>query len=228
MAKKSLILYASMTGNTEKVALRFKQVFENKGWECDLFKVDKNTDIYNSPFDCNRYDFICAGSFVHKSLPSERLVDTIRWNKDNVHFTADQKVFDRAQLSDHDEKGLEERIAGGIKAQGIIPPPPGGPGRQNPPKVIFGPDAKKGLVFVTYAGEHQGPKEPIPALALLESELEHLKFQCVGRFACPGRFGNIQGWYEDLPQRPNEKDLTKAQLFLEEIRAEIEWVGSHK
>ena len=47
MAKKSLILYASMTGNTEKVAQRFQQAFVKKGWECDIFKIDKKTDADN-------------------------------------------------------------------------------------------------------------------------------------------------------------------------------------
>ena len=38
--KKSLIIYQTMTGNTEIVALRFKKVFEKKGWDCDIFKID--------------------------------------------------------------------------------------------------------------------------------------------------------------------------------------------
>jgi len=40
-----------MTGNTEKIAMRFKQVFINKKWQCDVFKIDKNTDTDNPPFD---------------------------------------------------------------------------------------------------------------------------------------------------------------------------------
>lgn len=211
MAKKSLILYASMSGNTEKVALRFKEVFERKGWECDLLKVTSKIDIYNSPFDCSQYDFICAGSFVHKSLPSERLVDMMRWNPNNVHYSPNGEAIRKAEPS---EEELEDRLRGGD-----LKPPEGfsgGPLPQEPPILIFGPQDKKGIVFVTYAGEHQGPKEALPSLALLQSELEHLRYQCIGTFACPGRFGKVRGWFQDLPERPNEKDLMRAELFMEE------------
>jgi flavodoxin len=59
--RKSLILYQTMSGNTEKVAFRFKKVFEKKGWKCDIFKVDKNMDADNLPFDFQDYDFLCVG-----------------------------------------------------------------------------------------------------------------------------------------------------------------------
>jgi hypothetical protein len=84
------------------------------------------------------------------------------------------------------------------------------------PKLIFGPNDKKGIVFVTLAGVHQGPREAIAPLALLATEMEHLKFQCVGQFHCPGRMRKIEGWFKDLPHRPNERDLMKAQIFMEE------------
>ena len=40
MAQRCLMIYASLTGNTEKVALRMKSTFEKHGWECDAFKLD--------------------------------------------------------------------------------------------------------------------------------------------------------------------------------------------
>ena len=49
MAKKGLVIYASWTGNTEKVALRFQKVFEKYGWECDMLKVTKHTDVKTYP-----------------------------------------------------------------------------------------------------------------------------------------------------------------------------------
>ena len=73
--KKGLILYQTMTGNTEKVALRFKKVFEKKGWKCDIFKVNKDTDVDNLAFDFQDYDFFCAGSGVYGALPGKELVD---------------------------------------------------------------------------------------------------------------------------------------------------------
>jgi hypothetical protein len=72
--KKGLIVYQTMTGNTEKVALRFKAVFEKKGWECDIFKIDKETDAENLPFEFTDYDFLCLGSGVYNALPGKELM----------------------------------------------------------------------------------------------------------------------------------------------------------
>jgi len=145
-------------------------------------------------------------------------------------------------------------------------------------KIVPGP--KNGIVFVTYNGGHLGPKEAEPALSLLELEIEHLRFKCIGKFSCPGKMnfgggdavgrvaqwfgwtkesaqGKIQrynenpeapefaaftledrqqiarakasgqmpqggtpharAWHWDLDNRPNERDLQKAEIFLEEI-----------
>lgn len=63
MGKKCLIIYSSYTGNTEKVALRFKNTFEREGWVCDVFKIGKKAkDILHPPFDIDKYDFVCVGS----------------------------------------------------------------------------------------------------------------------------------------------------------------------
>ncbi len=193
MAKKSLIMYASWTGHTEQVALRFKKVFEKKGWECDLFKITQRTKRENLP-NFENYDFICLGSPVEFKLPAEELMLTL-----------------------NPKHGPKRPWA-----QKEVPPPPkpqvGAGASGAPGKIFFGADSKKGAVFATYAGHHLGPKEPDPALILMESLIEHAKFQCVGRFACPGKmFDGAKGWYDDLDERPNKRDLQKAETFIEEI-----------
>jgi flavodoxin len=177
--KRSLILYQTMTGNTELVARRFEKVFKDKGWDCDVFKVDKEMDVDNLPFDFNNYDFMCVGSGVYMALPGKELTDIIF---KTTHQT---------------------RRAGKIvRVHRKITPGP-----------------KKGIVFVTYAGTHLGPKEAEPALSLLELNIEHLKLRCVGRFSCPGKVGKKKTpgqWFGDISDRPNERDLLKAEIFLAE------------
>ena len=52
--RKCLVIYSSYTGNTEKIALRFKDTFEREGWQCDIFKIGKKAgDILNPPFRMN-------------------------------------------------------------------------------------------------------------------------------------------------------------------------------
>ena len=183
---KSLIVYASYSGNTEKVAAVFKNVFEKYGWECDMFKITKNTDFEHPPFEYSKYDFVCIGSLVADSQPVPEIMDIMRKNPLSGHY----------------------RPAAGKKGEGYH-------------KVVAGP--KKGIVFATYGGAHMGPKEPVPALMSMALELEHLKFICVGQFACPGKMFNRpmpQYFYKDLHLRPNERDLKKAEIFMEEVLEE--------
>jgi flavorubredoxin len=184
--KKCLILYQSMTGNTEKVALRFKKAFDKKGWQCDMFKFEKALDIKNPPFDFRDYDFLCAGSGCYGSLPGAFISDFL------------YKFAHRAG-GDRNRKVPRHK------------------------KIVPGP--KTGVVFVTYAGAHLGPKEAEPALSLLDMEIEHLKFKCIGRFCCPGRMGKAptpRYWHGDITHRPSERDLQKAEIFMEEIIEEIQ------
>jgi len=55
------------------------------------------------------------------------------------------------------------------------------------------------------------------AILVLINSYRDLKIQCVGKFACPGYFSGHTGYYKDLDKRPSERDLMKAQIFLEEV-----------
>jgi len=76
--KKSLIIYASLTGNTDKVARRMKTTFEKHGWKCDMFNIEDLEDPESPPFKFDDYDFLCAGSRVHKAVPREGMINLMR------------------------------------------------------------------------------------------------------------------------------------------------------
>jgi hypothetical protein len=194
--KKSLILYQSITGNTEKVALRVKKVFEKMGWECDIFKVDKNTDVNYFPFDLKNYDFLCIGSGIYKHTCGAEIVD--------ITLSAGLHPGKRTEASfKPDEHTLHNRIV----------------------RIVPGP--KAGIVFVTYGGSHLGPMEAEPALATLALQMEHLKFDCIGEFSCPGKQADWGDqptpgfWHGDISHRPSERDLLKAGIFMEEKIEEL-------
>lgn len=195
MKQKCLILYASRTGNTEKVAQVFQKSFEKNGWECDVFKISQNTDVSKLPYDYKDYDFMCVGSPVFHGNAPQEIINAVR-------------------------KAPTEASKGGIPHEKIVPGP------------------KKGIVFATYAGAHLGPKEAAPALKWLEVEMEHHKFQCIGSFCCPGRITPPDRpeerpardrprprmtvwWHGDISDRPNERDLLKAEIFIEDKLEEI-------
>ena len=67
--KKNLIVFASNTGNTEKVAKEIAKNFERHGWSNELKKLPNDYDVKNPDFDFKEYDFVCVGSPVNSELP---------------------------------------------------------------------------------------------------------------------------------------------------------------
>ena len=49
MGKKCLIAYSSITGHTEKVALKFKETFEKQGWKWENVAVVSERVLDLSP-----------------------------------------------------------------------------------------------------------------------------------------------------------------------------------
>ena len=210
MGKRCLITYSSITGNTEKVALKFKETFENKGWQCDIFKVRKNAkDILRPPFNLPSYDFVCAGSGLRAHLPYNEILNMLRGFR----------------------TGMDPRITLRFRDE-TIPyihePIPEIPQHKSPKtdhgKIVLGPDSPRAAVFITYAGYEFGPKEAEPAVQLLALELEHIGFQYVGSFRCPGKYVDDpmpRTFHGDIRGRPDERDLLKAKMFIEEKLEEI-------
>ena len=211
MGKKCLITYTSYTGNTEKVVLTFKETFEKHGWQCDTFKVRKNADdIIRPPYDIRQYDFVCIGSGLIAHLPYTEVHNMLRGQM----WEFDPRITLR--FRDEAITYIDEPIP-------EIPREKRDP-RKAHRKIILPPDSPKAVVFITYSGYEFGVREAIPAMQLLALDIEHLGFQCIGQFCCPGKYINDttpRTFHGDIRDRPNEKDLLKAQMFIEDKLEEI-------
>lgn len=71
--KKNLIVYASRTGNTEKIAGELAKNFERYGWKNDLKKLPDDYDAKHPDFSFGDYDFACVGSPVISELPLDQI-----------------------------------------------------------------------------------------------------------------------------------------------------------
>ncbi len=71
--KKNLIVYASRSGNTEKIAEALAKNFDRYGWESDLKKLPDDYDAKHPDFSFDSYDFACVGSPVISELPLDQI-----------------------------------------------------------------------------------------------------------------------------------------------------------
>ena len=200
-SKRSLIIYATRTNNTTKVAERFKSTLEKNGWQCDMVKIQQNSDPMTVPFKYKEYDLICAGSGLRMHSPYIELLNVLRVPIYGFDPRIMLKLTEGVQLTPEETKKMQVW-------------------RPNHRKIVLGPNAKKALSFATYGGYEFGPAEAYPALDWINLELAHLEVEIVGRFCCPGKFENTNnpaGYHNDLTTRPNEKDLLRAELFIEQV-----------
>ncbi|MFC1534132.1 flavodoxin family protein [Thermodesulfobacteriota bacterium] len=82
--KKNLIVYASNTGNTEKVAKEIAKHFERHGWSNDLNKIPDDYDAKNPDFSFKDYDFVCVGSPIISELPLPQ-IRTVTYGEPGSH-----------------------------------------------------------------------------------------------------------------------------------------------
>lgn len=193
--KKALIMYATITKNTEKIAKAFAESFEHYGWQADLVRIsNKSGGMMGSYSD---YDVVCLGSPIVAGSP----------------LMCIQKRFSPGGGSSLEEDVTKNAEAGvGFNAGGVgLRGPqggPGGPGGMPGPggpggmpemgapdggaKWAGGPIAHNqhfplGIIFTTYGGGCSGPEEANGTLALLKLYLTQKNVRVVGTFACCGK-----------------------------------------
>ena len=194
---KALIIYSSITGNTEKIAEAFAETFREYNIEPTLMKLEGNyLGEQMDPPDTGAYDFLCLGAPVIAGIP---------YHDFYINFGA-QDDYGRRSFG-----GMQGPGAGGPPKDGGPGgmPPMGGPGGM-PGGGPGGPGGMPGgsgsgpmpggmpgmggpggnskqhrIAFTTYGGYGEGPTEAIGSLELIKELFQGTGF--VGFFACPGK-----------------------------------------
>lgn len=189
--RRALILYATMTKNTEKIARWFRETFESYKWEVTMYRIKNNMDIdaMQPHVYFDDYDVVCLGSPIVAGYPLKAV---------SKHFGLGTTT------------GLEEQTAANIEGGGSFqqpaappPPPAGGEGEKERPKelqwrrsgnrgpypgaIYFDQYKPLGVVFTTYGGGFYGSDEATATLEILKLYLQLNNVAVIGRFACCGK-----------------------------------------
>lgn len=178
---KALIVYSSITGNTEKIAEAFAETFREYNIAPTLMKLEGNyLGEQMDPPDIGAYDFLCLGSPVIAGIP---------YHDFYINFGA-QDDYGRRSFGGMQGPGAGGPPKdGGPGGSGDMPGGPGGPGGGAPgPGMMGGPGMnpkQHRIAFTTYGGEGKTPDDAKATLELIKELFQGNNF--VGFFACPGK-----------------------------------------
>ncbi len=177
--RRVLIMYATMTRNTEKIAESFRDTFEAYNWDVTYLRLKGNLDWAALQDDLyfDDYDAICLGSPIVGGAPLQIV----------------QKLFSfggGGDLEKSVQKKLDENKTGSEAAEAAARP--AGPiwrkNRAPYAGVLNKSDSwPLGIVFSTYGGGFFGTKECIPTLEMLAHYLRSYNVNIIGKFCCAGK-----------------------------------------
>jgi len=178
--RKALIVYASITGNTEQVALRFKKTIEKKGqpwgdWDCDIFKITKNTYRENIPYNAQKYDLFMAGGPIWSGIPPLYMIDDHKGALLPI-MSPEFMEQSKKQVNKYIARVMAEESVKASETDTI----------EAPISSIERNPNRKAIVFITYGGQGQGPVEAMTSLSVLE-QCCSMGFKVIGKFACCGK-----------------------------------------
>ena len=178
--RKAVVLYGSLTGNTEMVGKAFAEVLEEYGFETRCEKLKAGKDWSEDPVIFSDYDIVVLGSLIVAGLPYKEVYQllglqgnrTISGVKMEPGAEPDPEKNPMGRLQLH--SGIP-----GIVAPSVATGAPGAKGDMLP--TIYG------VVYATYGGSGVGPPECYGSLEVMEELLRVNGVRTVGKFACPGK-----------------------------------------
>ena len=175
--RRVLLMYATMTKNTEKIAGWFKQTFMDYGWDVTYVRVAANTDWagLQEKLYFEDYDLICLGSPIVGGSPLQAVIKAFSFGADGA---LEKEVQQNLDENKKDASGPLKKPEGATWRRTKSPYP----GMQC--RDIYRP---LGLVFSTYGGGFYGTTECSATLEILKMYLTNHDVDVIGRFACAGK-----------------------------------------
>lgn len=175
--RRVLLMYATMTKNTEKVAGWFKETFDYYGWDVTYLRIAANTDWagMQDKLYFDDYDLICLGSPIVGGAPLQAVIKAFSFGAGGNLEKEVQKNLDESK-ADASAPAVKPEGAEWRKGKS---PSPGMPNHDN-----YRP---LGIVFTTYGGGFYGSVESLATLEMLKLYLTTHDVDVIGKFACAGR-----------------------------------------
>ena len=175
--RKVLILYATMTRNTEKIAACFRDTFLRYGWKVTFVRIAGSTDWADLQPELyfDDYDLICLGSPIVGGMPLQAVIKVFSYGaggalEAEVQNNLDSKKADAAAPAKKPSGPIWRRTSA---------PSPGMPNHSGP--------RPYGIVFTTYGGGFYGTDEATVTLETLKQYLKLNNVDVIGRFSCGGK-----------------------------------------
>ena len=194
--RKAVVLYGSLTGNTEMVGKAMAEVLEEYGFETRCEKLVAGKDWSQDPVIFSEYDIVVLGSLIVAGLPYKEVYMLLGLQGNRSISGAGMGPPPDAAGDDHPKGPGRRSERGGIPGLVAGAVGTGNPGAKgDPEKTIYG------VVYATYGGSGVGPPECYGSLEVMEELLRVNGIRTVGKFACPGkemRHEAVDGLAKDL------------------------------
>ena len=192
--RKAVVLYGSLTGNTEMVGKAMAEVLEEYGFETRCEKLVAGKDWKDDPVYFWEYDIVVLGSLIVAGLPYKEVYQLLglQGNRNIMGTTMNPNQPGDPEMNPMGRLTLHSGIPG-IAAPSVATGSPGAKGDNLP--TIYG------VVYATYGGSGVGPPECYGTLEVMEELLRVNGVRTVGKFACPGkemRHEAVDGCARDL------------------------------
>ena len=179
--RKAVVLYGSLTGNTEMVGKAMAEVLEEYGFETRCEKLSAGRDWSKTPVFFKDYDIVVLGSLIVAGLPYKEVYQLLGLQGNRTINGITMAPGVEPPDPDLNPLGRLNRNSGipGIVAPSVATGSPGAKGDNLP--TIYG------VVYATYGGSGVGPPECYGSLEVMEELLRVNGIRTVGKFACPGK-----------------------------------------
>ena len=188
--RRALILYATMTKNTEKVAYWFKETFEYYKWDVTMFRMtlkEKDWEGMQEKLYFDDYDVVCLGSPIVAAYPLTVVNKVFSMGAGGELEANVQAMIDAGQGF-----VMNEKTMGGGDATGRRPAKKIGARWRRRSIEVPGAQLRDnyhplGIVFTTYSGSFFGSEEAMTTLTVLKLFLGQNDVSVVGQYACNGK-----------------------------------------